>query len=131
MKYDYRDAVKNDVITAICEYLNMDYGRPELTAYVKEHRDELEDELHDRLWCDDSVTGNASGSYTCNTYTAEEYLCHNFDLLEEAAHEFDEEPIITTDYSRGVEFWDVTIRCYLLPEAITEALDDIEQKGGD
>lgn len=31
------------------------------------------------------VTGNGSGSYTCDAYEAEENLCHNLDLLKDAA----------------------------------------------
>lgn len=55
---------------------------------TSENRDEVEQELNDRLFVSDSVTWNASGSYTCNSWEAEEYICHNFDLLGEALTEF-------------------------------------------
>lgn len=48
----------------------------------------MEQDLNDTLFTYDSVTGNASGSYTFNTWTAEEYLCHNWELLAEALTEF-------------------------------------------
>lgn len=54
-----------------------------------ENRDEVEQELNDTLFTCDSVTGNASGSYTFNAWTAEEYLCHNWELLGEALTELD------------------------------------------
>ena len=46
--------------------------------------EELEEHLNEVLFTEDSVTGNASGSYTFNTYEAEENICHNLDLLGEA-----------------------------------------------
>lgn len=75
--YNYLEAVKNDVMQAIED--NYD-----LKEY-RDNRQELEEKLNDELWTDDSVTGNASGSYTFNTYKAEENLSHNWDLLKEAA----------------------------------------------
>lgn len=53
----------------------------------------------------------------------EENLCHNFELLTEALTE------ICCDLSyleKGAEACDVTIRCYLLGQAISEVLDEIE-----
>jgi hypothetical protein len=113
MAYDYREAVKNDVL----EYINN-----EINFADYEDREELETKLNDDLFTDDSVTGNASGSYTFSTYQAEENLCHNMDLLSEALEEFE----CSTDYlEKGAEACDVTIRCYLLNWAISEALDEV------
>ena len=90
---------------------------------TSENRDEVEQDLNDTLFTCDDVTGNASGSYTFNTWTAEEYLCHNFGLLEEALTDFG----CDVNYlGRGAEACDVTIRCYLLGQAISEVLDEIE-----
>ena len=86
-------------------------------------RDELEERLHDDLWVDDSVTGNGSGSYTFNRYEAEQNLVGNFDLLGEALAEFGCDGSYILE--KGAEACDVTIRCYLLPQAISEALDDL------
>ena len=116
-RYDYKEAVKDDVR----DYIKYDI---DLTDY--EDREELEQDLNDRLFCNDSVTGNASGSYTFSTWKAEEYLCHNLDLLGEAVEEFGG---ATDVLKNGAEACDVTIRCYLLPEAISEVLDELEEEG--
>lgn len=83
----------------------------------------LEQDLNDTLFTYDSVTGNASGSYTFNTWTADEYLCHNWELLGEALTEFGCD---MSYLEKGAEACDVTIRCYLLGQAISEVLDEIE-----
>ena len=122
MKYDYLENVKKDVKTAILDNCTKEEIKNAFKSL--EARDELYEKLYDDLCIDDSVTGNASGSYTCNTYQAEEYLCHNWDLLVEALEEFEESE--SDALSRGAEFCDVTIRCYLLGSAIKEALDELE-----
>lgn len=71
------------------------------------------------------MTGNASGSYTFNTWKAEENLCHNWDLLAEVLDEFGSD---TDILKQGAEALDVTIRCYLLGAAIAEALDELEEE---
>lgn len=78
----------------------------------------MEQDLNDTLFTCDSVTGNASGSYT------EEYLCHNWDLLVEALTEFGSD---MSYLGRGAEACDVTIRCYLLGQAITEEEEEEEE----
>jgi hypothetical protein len=82
--------------------------------------------LNDDLFCDDSVTGNASGSYTLCNWQAEENLCHNWGLLAEAMEEFgcSDKNVI----EEGAEWADVTIRCYLLPQAISAVIDEILSK---
>lgn len=113
-EYNYRESVKEDVL----EYIENEINFEDFDSL-----EELEEKLNDELWTVDSVTGNASGSYTFNSYEAEENLAHNWDLLAEALDEFgnDESPI-----SKGAEWCDVTIRCYLLGSAISEALGEIE-----
>ena len=117
-EYNYLEAMIEDVK----EYLRneAEYDQEDLFY----NRSYLEEKLHDELWCDDSVTGNASGSYTFSTWKAEEYLCHNYDELADACEEFVQD--IGEAVKRGAEFCDVTIRCYLLGRAISEALDEIE-----
>ena len=113
-EYNYLEAVKEDVLNYIKENVSFEDF---------EDRDELEEHLNDVLWTEDSVTGNASGSYYCNAWKAAEALAHNWGLLEEAWEEFggDVNPI-----EKGEEWCDVTIRCYLLPDAISEVLDEID-----
>ena len=113
-EYNYLEAVKEDVLNYIKENVSFEDF---------EDRDELEEHLNDVRWTEDSVTGNASGSYYCNTWKSAEALAHNWGLLEEALEEFgfDVNPI-----EKGEEWCDVTIRCYLLPDAISEVLDEID-----
>jgi hypothetical protein len=113
-EYNYLEAVTADVLDYIREEIDLDEW--------KGNADGLAEHLNDELWVCDSVTGNASGSYYCNTWKAEEALCHNWDLLAEAIDEFGG----CTDVLRqGPEACDVTIRCYLLGQAIAEALEEL------
>jgi hypothetical protein len=115
MKYNYLEAVKEDVLN----YINEN----EIKVYSS-NREDIELQLNEDLWIEDSVTGNASGSYTFNAWQAEENLCHNWDLLAEAMAEFgySDKNVI----EEGAEWADVTIRCYLLGQAIAEVLDEVE-----
>ena len=114
-KYDYLSAVESDVREYIENNVNFhDYS----------DLDEMKEDLNEKLFVDDSVTGNASGSYTFNTWKAEEYLCHNLDLLAEANEEFGGSSDILSD---GAEMCDVTIRCYLLWQAIENVAPDMWQ----
>lgn len=123
MEYNYRETVRDDVI----EQVKDGYKENSLRLYKEEGRDALEEYLNDELWIDDQVTGNGSGSYTFNTWEAEENLCHNMDLLAEACDEFGQD--VGEAVKRGAEYCDVTIRCYLLGGAISEAIDELEKEG--
>jgi hypothetical protein len=114
-KYNYYEAVKADLISFINDNLNTlkDFDRAQAEEWVNEV-----------AWTADSVTGNGSGSYTFNTWKAEEYICHNLDLFREALEEFGQPD--DTDKLTDAEYIDVTIRCYLLGQLIGEALDASE-----
>ena len=118
MKYNYLENVTADAKQAILE--NLKY-------WNFTNREELEEVANDELWCNDAVTGNASGSYTFSTWQAEENLCHNMDELEDACDEFGQD--IGEAVKQGAEYCDVTIRCYLLRQAISAALDELEEEG--
>lgn len=71
-KYNYYEAVKEDVIEAVTNNYN--------DRYMELIRERLEmggdtydvvEALHDVMWIDDSITGNGSGSYWCNAWKAE------------------------------------------------------------
>lgn len=117
--YDYREAMTENVKEWIKE--NID-----LTEWT-EDREGLEQQLNDDLWTEDSITGNASGSYYCNSYNAEESIAHNWDLLNEALDEFGQNNINVIE--KGAEWADVTIRCYLLGFVISDVLDEMEENG--
>ena len=117
-KYNYLEAVTNDAKVAILENMDM---------WEWHNREELEENANDWLWTADEVTGNGSGSYTFSTWQAEENLCHNMDELEDACDEFGQD--IGEAVKQGAEYCDVTIRCYLLGQAISAAIDELEEEG--
>ena len=117
-KYNYLEAITNDAKQAILENMDM---------WEWHNREELEENANDWLWTADEVTGNASGSYTFSTWQAEENLCHNMDELEDACDEFGQD--IGEAVKQGAEYCDVTIRCYLLSQAISAAIDELEEEG--
>ena len=121
--YDYLEQVTADV---------RDYVEQEidLTEWAGD-RDGLEEKLNDDLWMCDSVTGNASGSYTFNSVQAQMYVLDGMDELQEAVNEFgiDSETIGEKFLESDWEYFDVTIRCYLLGQAIAAVLDDLEEEG--
>ena len=88
-------------------------------------REEFYNKLHDDLWVCDSVTGNASGSYTFSTWQAEENICHNLYLLKSAVEEFGDS--LGEAVYKGAEYCDVTIRCYLLGSVLYQVLDELER----
>ena len=116
-KYDYRQAVRDDIL---------DYIKEHDIKVTDNNREEVEGFLYDTLFAEDSVTGNASGSYTFNTWKAEEYLCHNLDLLAEAIDEFGADAGTYKDCIESAETADVIIRCYLLNECLSSVLDELE-----
>ena len=118
MAYNYLEAMVDD----IKEYIDYDV---DLTQYSD--LDEFRDALNDDLWVNDGVTGNASGSYTFDSRKAKEYVNDNEELLGKMIQEFDidaktvGEKFIEGDW----EYFDVSIRCYLLGQAIEQALDEL------
>ena len=104
MKYDYYKAMKEDV-----------------KNYLEENELQLNEDtyndIYDEMFICDSITGNGSGSYTFSAYQAEENICHNMDLLEEACDEFCCVPKLD-----NAEWCDVTIRCYLLGQVLSEMM---------
>ena len=119
--YDYRKSMCED----IRDYIKENFSDEELEKAL-ENREEFEEELNDSLWTEDSVTGNASGSYTFNRARAAEYVGDNLDILAEICAEFGitaekvGEKFLESDY----EYFDVTIRCGLLNECISTVLDE-------
>lgn len=124
-KYDYEMAMNAD----IRDYIRDHYTEEEIREKL-EDRDEWETELNDDMWVSDSVTGNASGSYTFNTWTAREYVTDNTETLQDALREFctDAETIAEHFLNGDWEYFDVTIRCYLLGDVLSAVLDEIEEE---
>ena len=121
MYYNYMEAMKEDVTRAISEY---EY------QYEGLSREDLEEKLNDDLWIDDSVTGNGSGSYTCNAAEARDMVqADGEEYYQEAVEEFCIDSETVAEHLFDYEYIDVTTRCYLLGQAISEALDDLEADG--
>ena len=110
MLYNYHEAVKDDI-----------------REYIKENYDSVTEkmraEMFDTILGEDSVTGDASGSYTMNRAIAKEYVIENIDLLNRAVDEygFDKKDIGEQFLSEEWEQLDVLIRLYL----VGEYFDDI------
>lgn len=113
-RYDYKDQVKSDLIN----FINDNYDLNDFTNI-----DEMYQTIYDDAFISDSVTGNASGSYFCNAWNAEEAICHNLDLLGEAFETFCEDDADVL--KNGAESCDVTIRCYLLAQTLTKVLNEM------
>lgn len=108
--------------------------------YLKEVKTDLEDyvahnynkgdtisesNLYDDCFIDDSITGNASGSYYCNSARAFEALGNNIEeLAEEVEQTFGEIP---SNKRYNWEYLDVSVRCMLLGEAIAEFKEEHEE----
>ena len=121
--YNYREQIKADIL----DYISVTYSKAELDSM---DRYELEERLNEDLWIEDGVTGNGSGSYTFNRATAKEYVEDNMDLCLDACKEFGVEGADAFEKmcNGDWEYFDVTIRCYLLAECIAAALDELEEK---
>lgn len=121
-EYNYYEAVKEDALEAI-------RNNYDLTDYSD--REEAEEALNDDLWTDDSVTGNGSGSYTFNSLEARDYVLADPDTVKEALREFcvSAEEVGNKFLDEEWEYLDVTARCYVLGQAIAEALDEMEEAG--
>lgn len=119
--YSYLEAVTADVI---------DFIRDEVNAADYENREALAEFLNDELFCCDSVTGNASGSYTFSRHKAKEFIFADPDTVSEALKEFCVEAATISEkfLNQDWEYFDVTARCYALGQAIEAALDSIENE---
>lgn len=117
--YDYYEAVKEDILQYIKE--NIDAEENDI--------DEIERHLDsDNLFNEDSITGNGSGSYTFSRAQAQEYVEENKDLVREMCSEFGfEEQVKDWWFSDDYESIDVSIRCYVLGNAISSALEELRE----
>ena len=120
MLYDYEATMKADILEAL---------REQGITVTTENRDELEQSLYDDLWIDDAVTGNGSGSYFFNSYKAREAVLNGgMDHFINACSDFgiEAEEVGKHFLKEDWEWIDVTIRCYLLGQVLSEVLDEIE-----
>lgn len=116
-RYDYYDAVKDDVVKAICDDNELE---PRENEDFYNYRERLED----ALWVSE-VTGNGPYAYY---YSDEEdaisAVMWNLDLCKETYLDFSIEDN-AVDFMSNIQAADVTIRCYVLPSAIDAAIDEL------
>lgn len=104
----------NEVIKDACEAI--DDG---VYDYVNDA-----DDLTDEMWCDDSITGNGSGSYTFNTWKAQQNVS---DVIwdEEFLNELDDMCVDLGSLMKdGAEAVDVTARCVALTGEAAQSIID-------
>lgn len=123
--FNYNEAVKADVM----EYITENYTAEELKEKL-EDKESFSEELNDTLWIEDGVTGNGSGSYTFSRAAAKDYVTEDPDTVLEAVRELccgmDAAELLQKFLFEDWEYFDVTARCYCLPGAICEALEEVE-----
>lgn len=95
---EYQEEVKSDAMDAIKE--NLEYN-------------DSWDEMYDSLFMDDSVTGNASGSYYFNSYKAAEAIS-GIIFDSDAVDEFKAMGYDGIPTEEGAETCDVIARCICL-----------------
>ena len=115
--YSYPSHVKND----IKEFIEKRLDSGTFGLLIQGDEDTIQD-VKELMFDQDDVTENGSGSYTFNTWKAEQNLMGNWDLLREAKEEL--QPNVDL-IEKGPEFCDVMIRCYLLDWCFNKALNDI------
>ena len=121
MAYNYLEAMKDDIKEYIENNINLDEF---------EDNDDLYEQLNDDLWAEDSVTGNGSGSYTFDRHKSYENVMGDpdaMDYIRDLVSEFgvDAETVAEKFLDEDYEYWDVSIRCYLLGQALDEVLEEL------
>ena len=127
--YDYEEAVRNDIE----DYILENYDRNDLADFDDE--DDFKDCLIDILVNEDSITGNASGSYYCNSYEAQEALNGNIDLLRDACEEMNlsNEEVGERFLDGDFEYFDCIVRCYIVTctNVIEDVVDELLEENND
>lgn len=110
----------------------MDYIKENVNLADYANRNHLESDLYDQCVNEDDITGSMSGSFYCNaTQAKESVLLNGMSYFLEAIDEMgmSAEEVGTMFIKQDWESADVIIRCYLLPRAISEVLDQMEANG--
>jgi len=120
MKYDYRQAMINDIKNYIIENNWVEKQDKDLSY------EELLENLTDELWGEDKITGNGLHGYASEE-ECQEYIASNLTLYFEAANEFEAFPNSGSPwiYKNPAKYMDATIRCYLLRECVDEACNQL------
>ena len=123
-KYDYYDAVKEDVLNAIKE-------DDELLPREDEDRTDYEERLTDALWASKVTVKGPFAYYFSDGEDAIAAVMTNLDLCSEAYQKFGLDVdafmlnICSADaFMLNICSADATIRCYILPSAIHDIIEE-------
>lgn len=91
--------------------------------------EDIREYLEDELFNEDSVTGNASGSFTFDSNKAKANVFADIDSVRNAFMDYDERArFADLFFDEDWETIDVITRCYVLSDAISDALDESDIK---
>ena len=117
--YNYIEVMKEDILNWVDDSMT-DKEFPD--------REDMEEFLNDALWAENDVTGNGdTNGYFVYHDEAKNAVTDNMELCKEAVAEFglSANTIVEHFLDEDWAYFDATIRCYLLGQAIHEALDQI------
>lgn len=116
-KYDYINTVINDI-----KY----FVKENYSIFELEKNEDIIETVYEEVLNDDSVTGNASGSYFCDTELAKEALNGNIDLVLEAIRYWGNDMALFDSY----EVIDVNIRIMLVEFYFEKAIAELFREVG-
>lgn len=119
--YSYKESVKSDV---------RDWMEENRDQWEGLDRHDVYEVVYDACWVADGVTGNASSSYTFSRYEARQNFFEDDDSDEYISQMIEDGFTTKESVGRAVsesqwELLDVSIRCWLLTDAVTEILDEM------
>ena len=118
---DYRQEVKAD----IKQWLDDNGWTQNYILNEFETWPELFNKLAQKLFLEDSVTGNGSGSYTFNTYKALENIINDRSTVAEALEFYSDNTSAQDLLETEAEKVDVMTRCYVLEDELENALVEL------
>ena len=111
--------------------------RADVKEWIEDNKEQIEgldrhdafEVVYDSCWVDDSVTGNASGSYTFSRWEARQNFFNDEDSEEYIDQMIEDGFTCRESVGRAVqesqwELLDVSIRCWLLCDAVSDVLDE-------
>ena len=116
MTYNYYQIVREDLIQFINDNFYELMGCNACEISLNEAFSNVYNNYREEAANSDFVTGNISGSYTCNRELAKKYVVDNIELLNDTIDYFDEdyEYLGKKIYFQDWELLDVMIRIYLV-----------------
>lgn len=121
--YNYKEEMRSDILNYFA------CGDGDWLIEKSNSLEDFKEKCYDEFFVNDDITGNASGSYTFNNMKAKEYVENNTDELKEALAMFCVEAETVGEHflNDDYEYFDVTIRCYLLSEVLSSMEEELEE----